>query len=313
MPNLRHLLFAALAALVVFLPPASRAQALAYVISDHTTGTILESSNPQKKLQIASLTKIATAMVTLDWIASTQTDLSELAVVPASAQALGSTNGVGFQTGDSCSLRDLLYAALMQSDNQASETLAAHVGRGLSTNGKMEPVASFVAQMNALARRLGMIKTRFLNAHGLDTLERSLPYSTAEDLAKLTAYAMANSAFRFHVSQEERKITLQTANGETNYLLKNTNELLGRDAIDGVKTGTTKKAGQCLILSAARKPESRLEGETHIITPRRVNVVILASEGDRFALGAQLMTRAWQRHEQWVAAGRPVPKAKKSR
>jgi D-alanyl-D-alanine carboxypeptidase (penicillin-binding protein 5/6) len=203
-------------------------------------------------------------------------------------------------------LRDLLYASLMQSDNQAAETLAVHVGSALERPKKITPAAAFVAQMNALARRLGMMKTRFLNAHGLDTLERAVPYSTADDLAKLTSYAMANSAFRFYVSQTERRITLQTGAGEeTQYLLRNTNELIGRNAIDGVKTGTTRKAGQCLILSAARPPESRQEGERHIITPRRLNVIILGASGDRFALGAQLMSRGWQLHEEWAAQGRP--------
>jgi D-alanyl-D-alanine carboxypeptidase len=118
---------------------------------------------------------------------------------------------------------------------------------------------------------------------------------------------MANSAFRFYVSQTERRITIQTALGEeTQYLLRNTNELIGRNAIDGVKTGTTRKAGQCLILSAARAPESRQEGERHIITPRRLNVVILGAAGDRFATGAQLMSRGWQLYDEWAAQGRPA-------
>jgi D-alanyl-D-alanine carboxypeptidase (penicillin-binding protein 5/6) len=276
------------------------------VIADHTSGTVLESSNSEKKLQIASLTKIASGMIVLDWAKATGADLNQLATVPPSAQALGSGQGVGFQPGDRCSLRDLLYASLMQSDNQAAETLAVHVGAALERPRKITPAAAFVAQMNALARRLGMMKTRFLNAHGLDTLERAVPYSTADDLAKLTSYAMANSAFRFYVSQTERRITLQTGAGEeTQYLLRNTNELIGRNAIDGVKTGTTRKAGQCLILSAARPPESRQEGERHIITPRRLNVIILGASGDRFALGAQLMSRGWQLHEEWAAQGRP--------
>jgi D-alanyl-D-alanine carboxypeptidase (penicillin-binding protein 5/6) len=293
-------------------PSTASAQATAYVIADHTSGTILESSNGEKKLQIASLTKIVTGMVVLDWANSTGAELNQLATVPTSAQALGSAPGVGLQPGDRCSLRDLLYAALMQSDNQAAETLAAHVGSALGTSQKIGPTAAFVAQMNALARRLGMLKSRFLNAHGLDTLEKALPYSTAEDLAKLTSYAMANSAFRFYVSQTERRITIQVSTGgETQYLLRNTNELIGRNAIDGVKTGTTRKAGQCLILSAARTPESRQEGERHIITPRRLNVIILGAPGDRFATGTQLMSRGWQLHEEWAAQGRPALNTKK--
>ncbi len=287
--------------------PLKAESAAAYVISDNTTGFLLQSSNPQKKLQIGSLTKIATAMVVLDWAEAKGQDLGQLATVPESAQKLTASEGVGFRPGDRCSLRDLLYAAMMQSDNQAAETLADHVGRALGTaKPDVTAVNAFVAQMNALGRRLGMERTRFLNPHGLDNLERALPYSTAEDLAKLTQYAMSTSAFRFYVSQKERKITLQTAAGEqTQYQLRNTNELVGNHSIDGVKTGTTRKAGPCLILSAARPPDSKQEGDAHIITPRRLNVVMLGAP-DRFGLGAQLLDKGWQLYDSWSAAGRPV-------
>jgi len=66
---------------------------------------------------------------------------------------------------------------------------------------------------------------------------------------------MANSAFRFYVSQRERKIAIQSANGgQSAYLLRNTNELLGVNSIDGVKTGTTARAGQCVIISCGKPP-----------------------------------------------------------
>ena len=292
-----------LASIGPLIQPA-RAQTAAYAISDNTTGHILDSQNAQTKLQIGSLTKVATAMVVLDWSESAGADLSQLATVPPSVQTLGG-GGVGFQPGDRCSLRDLLYAALMQSDNLAAETLANHVGRALGS-GDRPPVTFFVAQMNALARRLGMAKTLFLNAHGLDTLEKKLPYSTAADLSRLTQYAMKNSAFRFYVSQSERKIAITTAAGEqSNYLLRNTNELLGKQGIDGVKTGTTRRAGQCLIISAPRAPESREEGGQVLITPRRLNVVVLGAS-ERFGVSAGLLSRGWQLYDQWAAAGRPI-------
>jgi serine-type D-Ala-D-Ala carboxypeptidase (penicillin-binding protein 5/6) len=286
--------------------------AAAYVVADNATGYVLDSANAQKKLQVGSLTKVATAMVVLDWSEAKRRDLGELATIPESAAALASSNGVGFRPGDRCSLRDLLYAALLQSDNQAAEALADHVGRALGS-GQQPPVAEFVAQMNALARRLGMTRTRFLNAHGLDGLERSLPYSTAEDMAKLARYAMERSAFRFYVSQKERKITLQLASGEpSSYLLRNTNELLGTDEIDGVKTGTTRKAGPCLMTSAPRPPESRQEGDKVVITPRRLNVIVLGAP-QRFELSRTLLARGWQRYDDWAAAGRPMSDVKKRR
>jgi D-alanyl-D-alanine carboxypeptidase (penicillin-binding protein 5/6) len=300
-----HLLAASLVLLAV---PLRTSAATAYVISDSHSGYPLEQSNAQKKLQIGSLTKVATAIVVLDWSSGANADLSQLATVPQSVLQLGPQQGVGFQPGDTCSLRDLLYAAMMQSDNAAALTLAEHVGRSLP--GDLPPVDRFVQQMNALAKSRGMLRTRFLNPHGLDTLERSLPYSTAEDLAKLTSYAEANSAFRFYGSQKERKITYNSASGPVSYILRNTNELLGVNDIDGVKTGTTQRAGQCVIISAARPPESVQKGETHFITPRRLNVIVLGST-DRFREAAGLLAHGWQLHEQWAAAGRPMDAKKR--
>ena len=283
--------------------PVRAADPLAYLIADSATGFVLESANSAKKLQIGSLTKIATAIVVLDWSDAKKTDLGQMATVPASAAALaGTAVGIGLEPGDRASLRDLLYAALLQSDNYAAETLADHVGRSL---GSGNPVHEFTIQMNALAARLGMTQTRFLNPHGLDTLERTLPYSTAADVARLTQYAMQNAAFRFHVSQKERKISYLTAAGEeSQYLLRNTNELLGMGGIDGVKTGQTRRAGGCLVISAAKAPLTQQRDDKVLITPRRLNVVVLGSS-DRFGRGQALLERGWQLYDAWAAAGRP--------
>jgi D-alanyl-D-alanine carboxypeptidase (penicillin-binding protein 5/6) len=294
-------LFITLLAMVV---PGHAEDAAAYVVSDSTTGFILNQYRSDKKLPIGSLTKVATAMVVLDWSEASNSDLSQVATVPdTAAQIAAGGQGTNLQPGDRCSLRDLLYAALMQSDNVAALTLADHVGRAIG--GGASPVESFVSQMNALARTKGMLNTKFLNPHGLDNLQRSVPYSTAADLAKLTAYAMGNSAFRFYVSQHERKITLFTQAGQTSYLLRNTNELLGVNAIDGVKTGTTARAGQCLIISAAKPPDSRQQGDVHVITPRRLNVVVLGAT-NRFPLAQSLLAQGWQLYDSWAAAGRPA-------
>jgi serine-type D-Ala-D-Ala carboxypeptidase (penicillin-binding protein 5/6) len=296
-------IFSICAALSWLAAPLGQAQPAAYVIADSTTGTILESSAPQKKLQVGSLTKISMAMTVIDWARSTNNDLNQLATVPGSVQTLGNNTGIGLRVGDTASLRDLLYAALLQSDNLAAETLAEHVGRALGTN--LAPAEAFVAQMNAQARHLGMTRTRFLNPHGLEGLERALPYSTAEDLAKLTQYAMSNTAFRFFVSQKERKVSFTSGTEASQYLLCNTNELLGKQSIDGVKTGTTKNAGSCVIISAARPPESRQEGTKYEIIPRRLNIVVL-NEANRFDTASQLLTHGWELYDAWAAAGRPA-------
>lgn len=286
----------------------TRAQesATAYIVIDHHSGHVLKELNPAKKLQVASLTKIATAAVVLDWAAASAQNLEQIAIVPKFRPELVTGQGIQWTPGDRATLKDLLWASLLQSDNVAAETLAAHVGRALA--GGQDPelhIVSFVAQMNALARKLGMLNTRFLNPQGLDNLERKLPYSTAEDMAKLSAYAISNPAFLFYVSQRERRISVQRPDGaKFDYKLVNTNQLLGQSSIDGVKTGTTQRAGECLIISAARSPESRKEGETFFVTPRRLEVVVLGST-DRFNEAKNLLQEGWAEHESWVAAGRP--------
>src|SRR5207237_3586020 len=100
---------------------------------------------------------------------------------------------------------------------------------------KFGPVDLFQAQMNALAKQLKMEKTRFVNAHGVDQNVKPLPYSTAEDVARLTRYALNKASFRFYVSQKERQIAWRRAGKDQRYNLRNTNELLGAQGIDGVK------------------------------------------------------------------------------
>lgn len=303
---------ALLALLVCASPLVGRAsqteEVAAYAVADATTGYLLDSAHPRKKLQIGSLTKIATAMVVLDWADVSHQDLGALATVPAGIGNVGGANPVGFQAGDQVSLRDLLYAALLQSDNVAAFTLAYHVGKLLPrVRIDATPEEMFVAQMNALARKLGMERTKFLNPHGLDNIER--PYSTAEDLVRLTSYAMKRSAFRFYVSQKERQITRITSGGEAaQYNLINTNELLGADGIDGVKTGKTGRAGECVIISAAKAPESTTNPDKSVtVTPRRLIVVALGANS-RFDVAKQILDRGWNLYDTWAAQGRPLKK-----
>lgn len=280
------------------------------IVVDAQTGYIIDQSKPDEKRQVASLTKVATAMVVLDWSTKQNGDLAQLATISASAMAEAPINNVGFQPGDTITLRDLLYAALVQSDNIAANALAEHVGRALQlqmlSNGdspRSTPTDSFVRQMNALAQHLGMTRTRFLNPSGVDSQEK--PYSTAADMARLTRYAMQSAGFRFYVSQKEREIEFNRGTTQLRYLLRNTNELLGRENIDGVKTGRTQRAGDCLILSAARPSEVVPQGATTLITPRRLIVVVLGSS-DRFGEGAALLARGWDLYDRWAAAGRPM-------
>ena len=310
MISLRKILFL-LTVLGLFLTATSATRAAeAWITVDAKTGFVLEKFQAEKKRQIGSVTKIATAMVVLDWAAKEKGDLGQVAVIPEAAFVGISENSVGFQTGDTISLRDLLYAALVQSDNIAAYTLANHVGRTLQMQlppsgeaARGTPVDYFVLQMNALAKHLGMERTRFLNPSGQDANEK--PYSSAADVARLTRYAMNNAGFRFYVSQKEREIEFGRGQTRLRYLLRNTNELLGRDSIDGVKTGRTQRAGDCLVLSAARPSEVVQQGAATLITPRRLIVVVLASS-DRFTEGAALLQRGWSLYDRWAAAGRLI-------
>ncbi|MDD5350947.1 MAG: serine hydrolase [Chthoniobacteraceae bacterium] len=290
--------------------PLARAQdATAYAVADATTCHLLDSRNPNKKLPVASLTKIATAMVVLDWLDVSKQEQGSLAVVPPGALSLDPGNPLGFQAGDQVSIRDLLYAMLLQSDNIAAYTLANHVGHDLqrSYQSDARPVDLFVAQMNALARKLGMTRTVFLNPHGLELGEN--PHSTARDLVVLTSEALKRSAFRFYVSQRQRQITRHTAAGASAAVnLTNTNDLLGINAIDGVKTGNSARAGGCAVISAARAPESvQNADESYTITPRRLIVVVLGSSG-RFNDAKQLLNNGWNLYDEWAAQGRPLEK-----
>ncbi len=292
---------------LLLLAAAPRAAASAWIIVDDETGHMLAASEQNEKSQIASLTKIATAMVVLDWADATKSSLANLVSVPPAVAGVGGVNPCGLQPGDRVSLRDLLYSAMMSSDNHAAYTLAWNVGSRLPNPQGLSPVDSFTAHMNALARTLGMKRTLFLNPHGLDTITPP-PHSTAADLARLTRYAYKNPGFNFYVSQPTREIAIEGVDGTSRgFMLRNTNELLGRDGIEGVKTGRTRLAGDCIVLAADRSPEAVERDGQKIAIPRRLIVVLLGS-ADRFSEGLALVQRGWGLHEQWSAQGRPLSK-----
>ena len=298
-------------AVLRFVSAATAQVAASYVVADHTTGYVLEAYKADEKRQIASLTKIATGKVVLDWAERDGIDLSQQIVVPPQATAdAGGVNPMGLQPNDLISYRDLIYSALMQSDNTAASTLGYYVGAALRAHGgegmrSLGAVEAFVSQMNALARQLGMERTLFLNPHGLEPARGARPYSTALDLARLTAYAMKDAGFRFYVSQKERKVAFNRSGQVLQYLLRNTNQLLGSQGVDGVKTGSTARAGECIIISSQHDPEITQQGSTTLVTPRRLNIVILGAT-DRLAAASELLNRGWSLYDRWAAAGRPM-------
>jgi D-alanyl-D-alanine carboxypeptidase (penicillin-binding protein 5/6) len=293
-------------ALVLLVAAAPRsATASSWVIIDDQTGHILAGQAATQKRQIASLTKMAAAMVALDWVSTQGASLAEMATVPAAVTGVGGMNPCGLQPGDRVSLRDLLYASMMTSDNHAAFTLAHHVGTRLANPNRLPPVDNFTSYMNALARQLGMRRTVFLNPHGLDNMTPP-PTSTAADVARLTRYAYAHAGFNFYVSQPTREISIEGADGQARgFLLRNTNQLLGQDGIVGVKTGRTARAGDCVVLASERPPQAIEQDGKKIAISRRLIVVLLGSS-DRFSEGLGLVRRGWALHDRWSAEGRPI-------
>lgn len=279
-----------------------------YIAVEAHTGRVLLAENSEQKRPVASLTKIATGKVVLDWARRSGKSMADLVVVPDAALRFGGPNPMSLQVGDRLSLRDALYSALMGSDNIAAYTLAEHVGghilqtRGRSGNAQ----EAFVREMNRLAKSLGMRRTKFFNPHGLE-LPKSKGYSTAADMARLSIYAMRDEGFVFYVKQKSRKVAVVSVNDQRrSFTVGNTNKLLGKLGINGIKTGLTNAAGQCLAVNAHRSPiVKKIDEKRSEIRKRDVVVVVLGS-ADRFARARQLVTQSWPIYDQWAAKGYPV-------
>lgn len=289
------------------LDPALRAQESIVVVEAYS-GKVLVASNAAAKRPIASLTKIATGAVAVDWALATGADLGALQItVPQTVTLVGGPNPMNLQPGDRLSMRDALYSALLGSDNLAALTIADHVGRDLLTRrGKNgDSVTEFVGEMNRLAKALGMTQTRFANPHGLER-SGAKAYSTAVDVARMSIHAMRRNAFSFIVRQPERQISVAGSGGKRSYRIRNSNELIGEPGILGVKTGTTNAAGPCVSICMERDPLVRQKADgSKGATPRRLIVVVL-NNPDRFNRARELLHQGWAVYDPWLDAGAPV-------
>lgn len=310
-----HQVFArllALAAMISVLAPSARGQESIMVVEAHS-GKVLIAANSTARRPVASLNKIATGAVAVDWSVATGSDLGTLRItVPQTITLVGGPNPMNLQPGDRLTMRDALYSALLGSDNLAALTIADHVGREiLARRGKNgDPVAEFVAEMNRLAKALGMTQTRFANPHGLER-PGSKAYSTAADVARLSIYAMRRNAFNFIVRQSDRQVSVFGATGTRSYRVRNSNELIGEAGILGVKTGTTAAAGPCLAVCMDREPLIRQKPDgSKGVTPRRLIVVLLNSP-DRFNRARGLIRQGWGIYDPWLAAGAPFKDRKR--
>ncbi|EXX88256.1 peptidase M15, partial [Paenibacillus darwinianus] len=214
-------------------PSSISTNARAAALIDVESGRILYSSRGNERMKIASLTKIMTAIVAIE-----HGKLSD--AVRTSRRASGKEgSSIYLKVGEEMSLQNMLYGLMLRSGNDAATAIAEHVG------GSEE---GFVFLMNKKAEMLGLDHTRFMNPHGLDQPDH---YSSANDLAKLTAYALRNGVFRDIV--KTRVKTAPNPNDAWDYKWTNKNKMLAMyDGADGVKTGYTKQAFRCLVSSATR-------------------------------------------------------------
>lgn len=203
-------------------------------VIDKDSKRILYSKNEDEKLPMASTTKV----VTLITVLQNCDDLDKYIQVDNASVGVEGTS-IYLRKDETIKVRDLLYGLMLRSGNDAATALAYHVG------GSIE---GFADMMNELAKNVGANNSHFSNPHGLDDPEH---YTTAYDLALITAYALNNPIFQEIVST--KNYVIEATNKSDKRYLTNKNKLLSTlDGCCGVKTGYTSKAGRCLVSACSR-------------------------------------------------------------
>lgn len=209
--------------------PSVSAKAAALYQPD--TDSFLYLKNADERLPMASTTKIMTALISLE-----ELDLKENILIDGRAVGIEGSS-IYLKSGEILSALDLIYAVMLQSANDAAAALAYKI------SGSIE---AFAELMNEKAKALGLKNTNFTNPHGLDDKEH---YTSARDLAIITAEAYKNSCFKDIASTYKKEIE----SSEVKRTLVNHNKLLkSYEGCIGVKTGYTKKSGRCLVSAAER-------------------------------------------------------------
>lgn len=196
---------------------------------------VLYSKNMDMQLANASTTKIITAITVLE----NCENLDEVITINDMAVGIEGTS-IYLRKNEEVKVRDLLYGLMLRSGNDSACALAYHVGGSLE---------NFVGMMNDLVRKLDLKNSHFMNPHGLD---QEGHYTSAYDLAVLTAYALNNPIFKEIVSTKQHVIP-QTNMSETRYLTNKNKLLNSLTGCVGVKTGYTNKAGRCLVSACERE------------------------------------------------------------
>jgi serine-type D-Ala-D-Ala carboxypeptidase (penicillin-binding protein 5/6) len=205
------------------------------ILIEQESGRILYEKEAHKKMRIASITKIMTAILAIE-----SGKMDEMVTVSEKAvQAEGSA--VYLQKGEKIKLEDLVYGLMLRSGNDAAVAIAEHVGGSLE---------GFVVMMNQKAQEIGMSNTEFANPHGLDDHENH--FSTAYDMAILTQYAMKNESYRKISGTETHRAP--NPNEKWERVWGNKNKLLTNlyKYATGGKTGYTVRAKRTLVSTASK-------------------------------------------------------------
>lgn len=204
------------------------------IVMDLDNNRIYYENNIYEKRLIASITKIMTAIVTIE-----NADINQKITVGEEIyKAFGSA--IYIEVGEELTLKDLLYGLMLRSGNDAAMVIAKNVA------GNME---NFAYLMNVTAKNIGMKDTFFYNAHGLEEENGKGNISTAYDMAILTRYAYQNTTFREIFGT--KSISVKT--NKKTYTWKSKNKLIHQyDYITGGKTGFTEKARRTLVTTASK-------------------------------------------------------------
>jgi serine-type D-Ala-D-Ala carboxypeptidase (penicillin-binding protein 5/6) len=202
------------------------------IVKDLNKKKLIFSKDENQILRPASLTKIMTAMLAIE-----SGKMNSIVTITPEMKKVEPTIA-NFKVGEKFYLKDLVHAAMIKSANDAANSIAIYLGNGSKQK--------FVAMMNVKAKKLGMRNTNFTNPCGFDIGNHS---STANDLLKLTEYAIKNKTFNSIVKLE--KYAFNAINTKSRYVVHSSNKLLANEPyIVGVKTGYTNEAGACLIARA---------------------------------------------------------------
>ncbi len=201
------------------------------IVVDVTSGRVLAAKNADERCAVASTQKLMTALLVTE-----AGSLNDRVVIQSSDTTVEPTK-LYLQAGHTYTRGQLLKAILVRSANDASVALARDVAGS---------VAGFAQQMNLRARSLGMSNSNFLNPHGLT---RKGQFSTARDIARLARHVYQHASLRGLTNIREYNFVHN--NGKVSKLT-NTNKLLKQlPYANGMKTGTTRASGRCLVASGS--------------------------------------------------------------